>query len=170
MYLIYCHSWRRSHSSVPEKGSDEVGNFKTHWCVSECIGPGNTSESKNLWGDLGQVSFASCDFLASLETSCQSFHSLIEAAILGGTRPPCSIPGLKEKIFLHVLPTPCTRLVGPPGLLLCLDLSLGYGEEGALPCALCAPAGILYVAGAARCALPACLKVDVGQLKSLLSS
>lgn len=176
MYLIYCHSQRKTHflSSVPEMGRVEAGSFKTHWCVCVGVGLGNTSESEDLWKDLGQVNFSSGGFPASLETWCQSFHSLIEAAILGGMGPPCSIPGLEEKVFLCVLPaslpTPCTKLMDLPDLIPCLALPLGYGGQGSLLHASHAPAGLLYVAGAAGCALPACPMVNVGQWKSLLSS
>lgn len=53
---------------MPGQGSGEVGSFTTHWCVYVCVGLGNTSESEDLWEDLGQVNFSSRGFPVSLET------------------------------------------------------------------------------------------------------
>lgn len=57
-----------------------------------------------------------------------------------------------------------------PDLVTCLALLLGNEEEGALPCALHASACVLYVAGAAGCAFPAYLMVNVRQFKNFFSS
>lgn len=64
---------------------------------------------------------------------------------LGGGLSLCTACSLAHSLY---------KLMDPLDLIPYLALQLGYEEEGALPCAPCAPASLLYVVGAPGCAFP----------------